>query len=924
MKKILLISTAMFFAISMKSQDIAGTWNGTLSVMGQNLRLVFNITKDGDTYKATMDSPDQGATGLAMSSVKFENNKLTMTLSSMGVEYSGDVKDNTITGTFKQMGYSFPLNLTRAGSEQSGATNGFLRGRLFDSQTREPLLFASVALLNGSDSTLITGVTTDEEGRFSLEKLSFGEYRLRVTYVGYHTYTSDVIELKRGNNRLDLGSFFINPNTTLLNQVEIVATRPVLEQQAGKLVFNVAESTTSVGDNALETLKKFPGVTVDNDDNISLNGNSSVLVMIDGRPTHLSGAQLANLLKSLSSADIDRIEAIDNPPARYDAEGVGGILNIRTKRTRMMGYSGTVHAGIRQHRETQGDVGFDLNFRTQKFTVFANFNMSNNNSPAGVAGHTNFPSDSNWKINSRKGEDWGMNQSNRFISGRGGFDYHINSRNILSDSYRVRDGKNNNSGDINTRMFTPEGTVFQSFRQRVENIENQWGNQNMNLNYQHIFDSANQRQFFIDASWIGNHVRGGGATSVNYYLGDFENPPFRYDPYELDVRLPSNIFSIKGDLEFPLNKETKLETGVKHSYVNNDNNQIYSAEGIPQPDMTTHYIYTENITSFYGMVNHTFSPKTSVEVGLRGEYTAWEGNNKTIKSINTGNYFGLFPSLNANQKLTEKTGLNFSYSRRLRRPNYTDLNPMMTRNTAYEFNMGNPNLEPEYSHILRLAYTYNHTPIARVSYARYNDGVRRISHFRGDTLFNQPQNLGIGDAFGFALMYQHTFFEKWRVLAMFSGEYSQEQFTYNGVTETRNNSGTSYYVSNDITLSKTMSLDINSWGQLPRKRIFTTNAGMYSVNMGLKKSFLKDRTLTATLNVNDIFNTANKWTNETKLPTGQESYQEYYWASRSVSLRLSYRFGQGNVQTRRMRDAAAEEAGRMGSGENGQGGGMGQ
>ena len=943
MKKLLLFSTAIFFAFSLKSQDITGTWNGTLSVQGHNIRVVFNITKDGETYKATMDSPDQGARGIAVNSVTFEDGKITMRIAAAQAEYVGELNDNTITGSFRQMGMNLPLNLTRAGSEQSGGTNGFIRGRLFDSQTREALMFSSIALIRDEDSSLVTGVITDENGLFLLENLRDGKYRLRITNVGYHPYISHAIELRRGNNRLDLGTFFINPSTTQLMEVEIVATRPILEQQAGRLVFNVAQSTTSVGDNALETLKKFPGVTVDNDDNISLNGNSSVMVMIDGRPTRMSGAQLANLLKSMSSEDIDRIEAIDNPPARFDAEGIAGILNIRTKRNRMMGYSGTAFAGTRfmpiNHSDFdladrfQHNAGFDINFRNNKFTVFANFNVSTQNNPAGVLGSTKFPNGSEWIINGNrdgeiKAERWGVKNFGHSFSGRGGFDYHINPKNILSLSYRISEGEFRNKGNMNTRMFAPSATEpFTSFRQTFD-ATNSRSNQNLNLNYQHIFDEELNRQMFVDASWVRNVHTGKGGNNVLYYWGNFVGDTIRTDPYDLDVYLPSDIFSVKADLEFPFTKETKLETGVQHSFVRNDNTQEFFSRGVPNLDMTNRYIYTENITAFYAMLNHTFSPNTSVEVGLRGEYTSWKGDNRTMNRRDSNNYFRVFPSLNANQKLTEKTGLNFSYSYRLRRPRYTDLNPFMTRNTAYEYNEGNPNLNPQYSHVFRLAYTYNHAPIVRVSYARSDGDIRRLPHFRGDTIFNRPENVtnpGINHAFGFQLMYQHTFFEKWRLLVMPNGEFSTTRFEYNGETVERSSRGFGYFISNDITLSRTMSLDVNSWGRFPQTMLFTKHAGIYAVNVGFRKSFF-DRKLTATVSINDVFNTGGRWVNDTELPTGQISYQEFYWPSRSISARVSYRFGKGNVQTRRMRDAAREAAERLGGGEGQgqQGGGMGQ
>ncbi|MCL2414206.1 MAG: outer membrane beta-barrel protein, partial [Bacteroidales bacterium] len=634
MKKTFLSLAAFFAALTLTSQDLVGTWNGTLSVQGHNLRIVFNITKDGDTYSATMDSPDQGAAGLPVTSITLEENRVRMSISipqAPPAEYTGELSENTITGNFRQMGMTFPLNLTRAESEQAGRANGFLRGRLFDSQTREPLMFASVALLADADSSLLTGVITDEDGRFLLENLRYGYYRLRVSNVGHHTFVSETIELRRGNNRLDLGSFFINPNTIELAGVEIVATVPVLEQRAGRLVFNVSESATSVGDNALETLRKFPGVTVDNDDNILLNGQP-VLVMIDNRETHLSGDQLANLLRTMPSEQIGSIEGLDNPGARFSAQGIAGILNIRTRRTRMIGYSGTIFAGAGYNRDFSHNQGFDLNFRNNSITAFANLSHSRRNGSAGMDGFVDFPNGMRREINrgeDRQREEWSLSNPHHSLSGRAGIDYHINTRNILSFSYRFMQGGNRNDGNLYSRMgignaeMTGIDTVLTSFSQHISN-HNNWGNHNLSLNYQHIFDSANQRQFFIDASWVRNYFRGGGDLDIVNYFGDFEVPDSR-EPQNLNARLPSDIFSARFELEFPINRETRIETGVRYSFVNNDNSQIFRVEGDTNWDMTNRYIYSEHISAAYVQINHTFSPRLSIEAGLRFEHTALSG-----------------------------------------------------------------------------------------------------------------------------------------------------------------------------------------------------------------------------------------------------------------------------------------------------------
>ncbi|MCL2417140.1 MAG: outer membrane beta-barrel protein, partial [Bacteroidales bacterium] len=627
MKKLFLTLTTIIFALSANSQGLVGTWNGTLSVQGHNLRIVFNITKDGDTYSATMDSPDQGATGLPVTSITLEDNRVRMSISipnAPPAEYIGELSENTITGTFRQMGMTFPLNLARAGAEE-GSTRGFLRGRLFDSQTREPLMFASVALLADADSSLLTGVITDEDGRFLLENLRYGHYRLRVSNVGYHTFVSETIELRRGNNRLDMGSFFINPSTIELAGVEIIAAVPLLEQRAGRLVFNVSESTTSVGDNALETLRKFPGVTVDNDDNILLNGQP-VLVMIDNRETHLSGDQLANLLRTMPAEQIGSIEGLDNPGARFSAEGIAGILNIRTRRTRMIGYSGTVFAGAGYNRDFSHNQGFDINFRNNSITAFANLSHSRRNGSAGMDGFTDFPNGMRREINrgeDRQREEWSFSNPHHSLSGRAGIDYHINTRNILSFSYRFMQGGNMNDGNLYSRMMDSTRTVLSSFSQHIYN-DNNWGNHNLSLNYQHIFDSANQRQFFIDASWVRNYLRGGGYLEMVNRSGDF-GAITGIEPQNLNVRLPSDIFSARFDLELPINRETRIETGVRYSFVNNDNNQIFLVEGDTNWGMTNRYIYSEHISAAYVQINHTFSPRLSIEAGLRFEHTALSG-----------------------------------------------------------------------------------------------------------------------------------------------------------------------------------------------------------------------------------------------------------------------------------------------------------
>jgi len=542
-------------------------------------------------------------------------------------------------------------------------------------------------------------------------------------------------------------------------------------------------------------------------------------------------------------------------------------------------------------------------------------------------GFTAFPDGTRWEINRGENERWLVNNPGSFISGRGGLDYHINNQNILSFSYRFMQGTNNNHGNLFTRMMNDEGVIFSSFQQYHDSY-NRWENHNLTLNYQHIFDSANQRQFFIDASWVRTTLSGGGDNNIIFFNGDIAGNVAGSEPITLEVRLPSDIFSARFDLEFPINRETRIETGLRYSFVNNDNRQRYYDRlldtVILNHSMSDHYIYSEHISAAYVQVNHSFSPRFSVEAGLRFEHTALRGESRTIDSIHTNRYFGFFPSLNVNKMLTDRSGLNFSYSRRLTRPSYMLLNPIIIRNQAFAFVQGNPYLDPQISHIFRLRYSFNHMPILTFAYERSDGDIHSITHFRGDTAFSQPQNIGATNRFGLGVTFQRMFFERWRFVTSIDGSYLRSSVRYeeNGEWETRSQYRGWAWIGNEITILPTMSMDVNAWGQLPSRGLFSTNRTMYSVDIGIRKSFF-DRSLTARISVNDVFNTASRWTNDTRLPTGQHSRMEHYWASRSISFNLSYRFGRGNVVTaRQRRDAAAEEAGRMGGGGEG-GGGMG-
>ncbi|MCM1531510.1 MAG: TonB-dependent receptor [Bacteroides sp.] len=827
----------------------------------------------------------------------------------------------------KLIGYTrllLVLGLAAGGAGSLWAQTGNVKGRVLDKDNLSGIPFANVVLVKAADSTQVMGTASSDSGSFSFKRIPAGSYFVQVAVLGYHRNNSPVFKVDAGHREIDLGEIGMTSASVQLDKVVIRAKRPLMEMEAGKITMNVSQSIIAQEDNAFEMLKKFPGITVDKDDNISLNGKGGVMVTVDDRPTHLSGQNLANYLRSMPGNSVDKIETMNNPSSKYDAEGVSGIINIKTTKIQNSGFSGSVDAGIRIASKVGYNAGIDLNYRHKKFTVYGSFSAYQGYNSQYFSGYTHYADGSRQEVNGKEsGRRSGMNNYLSFY-GKGGLDYYISKADVLSLTYQGSGGKyRNDFNNLRTRFYpvqTPDSVLY-TFDQTANSTYDEQ-NHNVNLNYEHTFDTVYNRKLTLNFDYIRNIEKSHGSNGLNYYTGDFNgNAPALATGYDLSNPFSSDIYSFKADYEHPFNTQTRLEAGLKFSYTGNNYRYFYTE--FDSATVPNRYLYNEIIGAAYAMVNHTFKTKTVLQVGVRAEYTRTHGKNLDMDSANTNQYIRPFPNISISQPIGSKNQLSLSYRYRLSRPGYYSLNPFLTRNQADQYSAGNPFLKPEYSHVLDLTYSFNYKFFATVGYV-HTDGTPQQINFYGldpdgrPVTFRQTVNAGKSDRLDINLSTQLTFFKIWRLSVFLNGSYGEEHIKYRGMEESRRTFTSGYWINTEVDAHKNLTLSAYSWGTMPTRSLFEYNYGIYGGGLGLKAFFL-DKTLTLSASFYASF---TGYDTKSTYPEADGrktvSKMHYGWDMYTGRISLSYRFGNNKLMNRNPRQkAAADESSRLGGGGGG-------
>ncbi|MCB0603017.1 MAG: TonB-dependent receptor, partial [Saprospiraceae bacterium] len=603
---------------------------------------------------------------------------------------------------------------------------GAINGKILDPQGAG-VPFANVLLLAVQDSQLVKGEVSNEDGGFSIPGIDAGEYFLQVSFIGFDTYNSTPFSVSEGQE-ISLPPVQLSESANELTEVVVKATKPLIEVKPDKMVFNIEGSINAQGNDAMELLRKSPGVVVDNNDNILLQGKSGVKVYIDGKPSPLSSDDLAAMLKTMQSSEIEAIEIITNPSSKYEAEGNAGIINIKLKRDKNMGANATVDLGysIGQFANYNGKIS--ANLRQKEYNLYGSYGYNEGQH----YNYMNLYREQVGGVFDQKSSHQGSSNNNSF---RLGGDYFLNKKNTLG--FLVNGNVSNYKFNSDSRMAISRigSSTIDSFLLATSNNTGSRSNYNFNVNYR--FDSGSGTVFNVDADY-GRYDNDGTELQPNYYYaGDESGSLLNQRTYRNVTPTIIDIYTLKMDYEKAL-WGGQLGAGVKFALVETDNTfnvfNVYGGEEAIDPNRSNSFFYSENVNAGYANYSRQWK-KWNVQAGLRIEQTNSEGDLKAFLPVDNQNvkrhYMDLFPSGGLTYQVNDINSLQLTYSRRIQRPNYQDLNPFLGYLDELTYEKGNPFLNPQYAHNIQLTHTYKYRFNTSLSYSHTTDLITRITDTAG-------------------------------------------------------------------------------------------------------------------------------------------------------------------------------------------------
>lgn len=751
-------------------------------------------------------------------------------------------------------------------------------------EQKQPLESAVVSLLQANIYALIKTELTDSKGKAYLRNISAASYYCTIGYTGYKTDTTALIIVTTGASKAI--QVVLQPMGNALQEVTVQSTKPFVQFEKGKVLVNVDASPSNAGTSILDVLEKSPGVTVDRNGGISLKAKPGVLILINGKQTFLSGPDLNNLLSSMSSSQVDQIELMTNPSARYDANGNAGIINIKTKKNKQKGFNGTVNTAYSQGRYPKSNNSLVLNYRNGKINAFLNYSYNYNKSYTDLYALRTYTDDAgNVIAKLDQPTQFKSTSSNHTL--KTGVDYSISSKTTAGIALAGILTKRNGSSDATATWLSPSGTVDSSLT-TTSTTDYRLTNGSINLNMKHSFSS--KQDISIDVDWLHYDIH-----NNQYFLNSF---PASGATDASKGALPSTlkILTGKADYTLQLNKNGKLEAGWKSSHISTDNLAVYdSYDGNTwQPDYgkSNHFLYTENIHAVYSSVEQQLNQFT-MQLGLRYENTSYAasqlGNVMRKDSSFTRNYAGLFPSGYITWQADSANSFTFTAGRRIDRPAFQRLNPFVFIINKYTYETGNPYFRPQYSWNLELSHQYKSYLTTTLSYSMIKDYFSQL--FLTDSsgiLYYSQGNVGRAYIAGLSLGTHVSPFKWWSV----SGQVVLNYKKLKG------------HVWNDFE-SSVLQFNISANNQFKINDLYTAElSGFYTgrsrndlqeallptgqLNLGVARMVLKKKA-TLKLSIRDIFHT--------QVMEGNTDFQyadEYFIIrrdSRVITLSFTYRFG---------------------------------
>ncbi len=801
---------------------------------------------------------------------------------------------------------AFFVGLAQASFAQN---SGRLSGTIKD-EKGEAAGFANVALMQAADSALVSGAVTDINGSFSINTpRKPGAYFLRLSAIGFGQTTTPAFTIPNGDFSKNFGTLTLKEDVQLLKEVKVESMRPKIVNEADKMVVSVEGTALAATNTAFQVLAKSPGIWIDQDGNIQLNGQQGVRVMIDGRPTYLSAKELQSMLEGMSAENIKNIEIINNPSARYDAEGTAGIININLKKNTISGINGSMYAGYNYNGVQGYSTGLNLNYKTGKWSSFGSFDFGRHARfrDAVFTREFNTP-ESNTTFDQDAREDI-LRQT---PSLRLGTDYDINENHSVGATLNLSQHKS--SFDFRTDTYIRNGNSLEDLFIDADNYtENVYKNGTFNLHYMGKLDTlGSSLSADLDLARIDNS---GNARFQNSFdslapgATDYRSLLTSENPTGYD------IYAAKIDYTKALKNKRKLELGAKASRVVSDNELRFFtnlSEGrVADPSKSNHFIYDENIYAAYLNLSTPLSSKISVTAGLRAEQTVAKGISLSRNQETPREYLNLFPSVFVQQNISDNYQINYNYSRRIERPHYEQLNPFIFYLDPNTLVQGNPYLRPEYSHSLGMTHTFKKTYNLMLEYTVTKDFIAEVPVLNEETKITTFNRQNVDDSENLSATFVAPFkiMKNWDTNNNTTVAYQKFSTVLNNRLERNNQLFYLFQSNHNIILPKGFKLEVNAGYQGPAVWGLYRIQSQWWADMGVKKSFLQDK-LEASLNVNDIFR-SRQLIGGANVGDDINQFNQYF-GSRSLGINLRYRFSRGEKFEMKQRNTNLEELNRAG------------
>ena len=793
--------------------------------------------------------------------------------------------------TAPTLGYaqtSVPAADRPAAVPTSAAVGGLVR----DAVTEQPVEFASVALLRAVDAGVVQATYTDAAGRYAFGPVPAGAYTLAVSFVGYAPGTVPTFAVAAGMP-VQLGPVALQPQAKALGEVVVTGQRAAVEQQLDRTVLNVGALASNAGATALDILEKAPGVSVDQNGQLSLKGKKEVIVLIDGQRTYLSGEELASRLRAMDATQLSQVEIMTNPSAKYDAAGDAGLINLKTKQMNQDGLNGTLTLGVGLSPYFKSNDGLALNYRAGKLNTFASYGLIQNNGSFDINTQRNFV-DANGQ---KTGE---LNQAAHRLSHsqtntlKLGLDYALSAATTLGFS---ASGFLNpqRPTSITTTTLTDAAGVPTATLRTTSQTRAEWDNAALNVNGRHQFGV--ERELTASADYLAYR-----SSNAQTRLSDTYSPDGTLTgqlPLRGDIPLAIDITTAKADYSQPVGQLFKLEAGAKTALIQTRNQANYfttlPATGVEQPDYarSNQFNYREAINAFYVNGSRQWGP-WNAQLGLRYEATQYTGhqlgNPEKPDSLFVRSYQNFFPTVFVGYKANEKNQFGFSFGRRIDRPVYQNLNPFLSLIDQYTYSTGNPFLQPQFSTNLELAHTYAGWLTTTLNYSRTNGFITETLQKRGDVIIRSVGNVARRDNAGLALSAQLPINKVWTLNAFANGAYTRFDGAIAGTPFATSAFSLSLNLTNQLALGNGWTGEVSGFYHgRNRDEGQAVVRSISQLSLGLSKQLL-DKRATLTFNVRDVLH--SQVAREIQDFPGVVSTVQLTRDTRVANVSFVYRFGQ--------------------------------